>query len=253
MSEANHTAGVVPVPCCGVVPKFPDGGEYPPYRWDRAWYVECALCGRMVMSPARPRNLVVAWNDAVRPSWRDRAMLAPILPGIVEERRRFGDWRYTLGPRAALPVPPDRDPPKPAALDWVEVWRDSLGRWYLSIAPTYSWNGCNLATDYSLGARNMADVLRMLQADERRGVAMAGPLLGSLAHDAVWQFVLELAAAWGWSKWEVLTWGDDVFRHVMQLAGTPSGQIARYYWVVHNLGHPYNYLARQFRRINPFR
>jgi hypothetical protein len=152
-----------------------------------------------------------------------------------------------------LEIPEAYAPPAEVRHKWFEIVRGANG-WVLTIRKGYAWDGATHASDFSPGG-TVRRVMDLLAAGDIAGaVAMAAPLIGSTAHDPLYQFLTYLAKVWGQKESEVREWADLLFRALMEAAGA-RGQARRYFWAVRILGGVYRWWNRPRERIslNPLR
>ena len=175
---------------------------------------------------------------------------ARTLENIVETGHS-GDWKYCLSDDALFPIPPHLDIGlRNSAGQWWAIERHANGDAFFRVRRLYAWDGASFAPDFAKGARNLGDCLKALRdGDADAALAMAGPLVGSLVHDAGYQFVCEISAALDWGTDRTLTWADGMFLHTMLACGTPRRRATLYHFAVATVGHAYNAAGRFFRWI----
>jgi hypothetical protein len=78
---------------------------------------------------------------------------------------------------------------------------------------------------------------------------LRGTYYASLLHDALYQHVDEIAAAWGWSVWRVLQWADSIYAERMRHDGAALATVIIYGGAVRVIGFPFNRTMKLLRRI----
>jgi hypothetical protein len=103
---------------------------------------------------------------------------------------------------------------------WIEIIPLSGDRAEIRITAGYSWNGCSVVPD-APGTKDASGI-----------------------HDPLYQFVKEIAGAWGVSVATVLRLADDIFLEVMRQDKCPVAGL--YYAGVRILGRPYRFFSSLF-------
>lgn len=170
--------------------------------------------------------------------------LVPTLRSIIQTGQN-GGWKYILSDDVLFHIPLEMAPRNAAVSQWWTFEQHVDGEWYMRIRKGYAWDGSTYSPDFSKGVTSLQTVLAVLNASgHAAALSLCGPLLGSILHDAVYQFVLEIALSQKSGKWKTLTWGDRMFKAIMLACGTPAKQAKIYHAVVSWIGHPLNLIWR---------
>ena len=125
----------------------------------------------------------------------------------------------------------DLPPADPCRWPWLEYWRDGM----FKIPAGYEWDGCS--PKMSIGPLVLGTHDGPLAADGHPQTYWA-----SLVHDAMYQYVFELAAHFRLSVRRVKAGADELFYLRLLHAGFRDAEL--YYRAVHWLG--WGYIARRW-------
>lgn len=154
---------------------------------------------------------------------------------------RVGDLLY--------PIPDQLAPPCWFRGRWVRIEDHHCGEWTIVIRAPYATDGCTLAPDFSHGA-TFSRACHTIKVDgPEAGLRLCGPLAAHWAHDAMYQFAVEMADAFGWSIWRTIRWANRYFDWVMGECGTPRWQRWLYFGAVTLVGHQFAFVGRQARAV----
>ena len=134
----------------------------------------------------------------------------------------LADWKYTLDKplthltrRPAVPV---------YSGERLDIRTLANGLISITVGAGYSWDGNTGVPD------------------------LRGTLHGSCLHDAIYQYADEIAAAFGWSVWRVLQWGDAIYAERMRKDKAALATVIIYGGAVRVVGYPFNRIMRLFRK-----
>ena len=135
----------------------------------------------------------------------------------------LADWKYTLKePFSHL----TRRPAVPTySGERLDIRTLANGIISITVGAGYSWDGNTGVPD------------------------LRGTYYASLLHDAIYQYADEIAAAWGWSVWRVLQWGDAIYAERMLADGAALATVLIYGGAVRVIGYPFNRIMRLLRRL----
>ena len=128
------------------------------------------------------------------------------------------DWKLTLPEDLVIDL--DLDCPAPFENMWLKLESLGFGKCRATIRQGYSWDGCSVVPD------------------------APGTKVASCFHDTIYQFVKDIAKAWGKSEWSTLYWANRGFLLIMRRDKSPVAGL--YCWGVQIFGPAYHWIANLF-------
>lgn len=180
----------------------------------------------------------------------NRRHFVAALQNCIQDKEVVG-WEYTATAPLSFPVPQHLAVglrPYMVESGWLAITppTDNLP-WMLDISQLYSTDGCTGAPDFFRGWTLERCLRQISIGNIDRALRYAAAFVAHWTHDAIFQFVRELARVFGWSIWRTIRFANDLFDWTMVECNGMRPDRDVYATAVRLVGHQFGFVTRNLR------